>query len=90
MIEEGKASGDLVEICLLPRGNRLYRQSNGVGGHTYYSDEVGGGVFVWDTTLVMPSTMLAAVLEDMKLYQESLGGTRSNAANETANANADA
>jgi hypothetical protein len=30
------------EVCGLPNGYTLYRKSNGVGGHCYYSDEIGG------------------------------------------------
>lgn len=42
-------------------GLSLYRQVNDVGGYTYYSDEIGGGVFVWDTCLVDNRTLLAAI-----------------------------
>ena len=44
------------------RGNRLYVKDNEVGGHTYWSDEIGGGVMVWDTCLVSPE-MLKLALE---------------------------
>lgn len=42
-------------------GLTLFRHHNDVGGYTYYSDEVGGGVFVWDTCLVDPRTLRAAI-----------------------------
>lgn len=56
----------LEEVCDLPNGYTLYRKANGVGGHTYLSDEVGGGAFVWDTCLVDSSTLLAAILEETR------------------------
>lgn len=42
----------LKEIVEDSRGNRLYVEANEVGGHRYWSDEIGGGVVVWDTSLV--------------------------------------
>lgn len=53
-------------VCTLPNGATLYRESNGVGGHRYWSDEVGGGVMLWDTSLTDKSTLLAAITEEMK------------------------
>ena len=39
------------EIVEDSRGNRLYIEPNEVGGHRYWSDEIGGGVVIWDTAL---------------------------------------
>lgn len=55
---------DARTCCELPNGCRLYVRDNDAGGRTYYSDEVGGGVFVWDTCLVADSTLLAAMTEE--------------------------
>lgn len=46
----------------LPNGCTLYWKYNEVGGITYSSDEVGGGVHVWDTALVDDATLLAAIV----------------------------
>jgi hypothetical protein len=54
----------MVEVCSLPNGYMLYREPNEVGGHRYWSDEVGGGVCVWDTCLVDSSTLLMAIAEE--------------------------
>lgn len=54
------------EVCELPNGATLYRQANAAGGHTYWSDEIGGGVVVWDTVLVAPSTLTAAITEEWR------------------------
>lgn len=59
--------GELQEIAKLPNGCRLYRKKNEAGGHTYFSDEVGGGVVVWDTCLVDQSTLFAAILDQAHL-----------------------
>jgi len=45
----------------LPNGCTLYRVPNDVGGHQYWSDEIGGGVLVWDTCLVDDRTLRAAI-----------------------------
>lgn len=52
------------EVCALPNGATLYRQRNGAGGYAYWSDEIGGGVMVWDTVLVGQDTLLAALTEE--------------------------
>lgn len=57
----------------LPNGCTLYWKDNGVGGRTYTSDEVGGGVIVWDTCCVSDSTLLAAMAQEARLsYQEKV------------------
>jgi hypothetical protein len=57
-------------ICRLPNGCTLYKERNGVGGHRYWSDEVGGGVMIWDTCLVDPTTLLTAIVEEHKAMLE--------------------
>ena len=54
----------------LPNGCSLYYQDNKVGGRTYYSDEIGGGVLVWDTCLVDESTLLAAMTQEHALIKK--------------------
>lgn len=51
----------------LPNGCRLYWMPNEVGGRTYLSDEVGGGVGVWDPALVDSTTLLAALTQEATL-----------------------
>ena len=41
----------LKQIARDSRGNCLYVEPNGVGGHRYWSDDIGGGVAIWDTCL---------------------------------------
>ena len=57
-------------VCQLPNNATLYRESNGVGGHRYWSDEIGGGVCVWDTCLTDESTLLAAIVEEQRRARE--------------------
>lgn len=57
---------------LLPNGCALYWKPNGAGGRIYYSDEVGGGAFVWDTCLIDLHTLLAAIVQEQTLYMKEL------------------
>jgi hypothetical protein len=60
------------DLGALPNGNHLFRNKNTAGGYGYYSDEIGGGVLVWDTCLVDESTLLAAlVAEHARKIKES-------------------
>lgn len=70
-VMEAAPKGPMEEVGLLPNGCMLFREANGVGGFTYWSDEVGGGVFVWDTCLVSQDTLLAALTEEARrAYKE--------------------
>jgi len=53
--------------CRLPNGCTLYWKRNEAGGRTYFSDEVGGGVMVWDTCLCDESSVLAAMVKEREL-----------------------
>ena len=60
------------DLGCLPNGAHLFRKPNTAGGHTYYSDEIGGGVKVWDTCLISESTLLTAIIcEHYRKYMES-------------------
>lgn len=51
----------------LPSGYTLTIKDNEVGGRSYYSDEVGNGILVWDTALVDKKTLLAAIKLEERL-----------------------
>ena len=56
-----------------PRGYGIFREPNGVGGYRYWSDEVGGGVLVWDTSIVSRETLEVVMLEERyREVQENL------------------
>lgn len=61
LIEPSLAAGPMIEVGETSRGYTLYRQTNGVGGYTYWSDEIGSGVMVWDTALVGLETLQLAI-----------------------------
>jgi len=65
-------SDDAHPLGRLPNGHRLYRQAADGGCHIYLSDEIGGGVVVWDTSTVERSTLLAAVVEESRREREAL------------------
>lgn len=71
-----KAAGSMEVVGPLPNGCTLYREPNEVGGHRYWSDEVGGGVGVWDTCLVDSSTLLAALVAEEQRIREAMRGKR--------------
>lgn len=61
------------DLGCLPKGAHLFRQRNGAGGWTYYSNEIGGNVVVWDTCLVNEGTLLAAMAcEHHRKYLEHM------------------
>lgn len=53
--------------CPLPNGSTLYWELNEVGGRRYMSDEIGGGVHVWDTCIVDNGTLLMAMAVEREL-----------------------
>lgn len=57
------------ELTKDSRGNTLMVEKNEVGGRRYWSDEIGGGVCVWDTSLVSMEMLLLAI-EQEKLALE--------------------
>ena len=57
--------------CDLPNGSRLYWKSNEAGGRSYISDEIGGGVHVWDSSLVDPSTLLMAMAKEAEIVLDA-------------------
>jgi hypothetical protein len=66
------------DLGLNPNGSHLFRKPNGVGGYVYISDEIGGGVVVWDTALVSEATLLAALVsEHHRFYIECQDKRRS-------------
>lgn len=67
------------EITALPNGCTLYMKENEAGGRTYFSNEIGGGVTIWDTCLVDESTLLAAIVYEMTLRKKEAIQRRNNA-----------
>jgi len=61
------------EIARDSRGNCLFVAPNEVGGRTYWSDEIGSGVMVWDTSLVSEE-MVRLALEAEAQAQAREGG----------------
>ncbi len=49
------------EIGQDSRGNTLFVKDDEVGGKEYWSDEIGGGVLVWSTSLVSKEMMELAI-----------------------------
>lgn len=67
LIIKKRRHSELVVWGETERGNTIFRERNGVGGHRYWSDEIGGGVIVWDTALVNPETLMTVLVMEGKL-----------------------
>ena len=53
------------QVGRLPNGCMLYRKYDAsINVWEYWSDEVGGGVMVWQTGLVDASTLLTAIVAE--------------------------
>ena len=58
----------LIKVGETSRGYHIFREKNDVGGYRYWSDEIGGGVLIWDTTLVDLETLKKCLsIEEEKL-----------------------
>jgi len=53
-------------------GHQLFVENNEVGGRRYWSNEIGGGVLVWDTCLVGEEMLVLAVEAETKLVIKQL------------------
>jgi hypothetical protein len=72
--DNSNSRGIVINEIDLPTGDHLFWKDNEVGGRIYLSDEVGGGVQVWDTSLVHASTLLAAMCQEYTLSYPKLIG----------------
>ena len=52
--------------CRLPNGCTLYWKTE-EQGRVYYTDEIGGGMVVWDTALTDQYTLLAAITQEASI-----------------------
>ena len=60
----------LEKVCELPGGFMLYVQKNGAGGRSYYSDEIGDGVLIYDTCLHGQGSILTALAVESAFADE--------------------
>ena len=63
------------EVGETNRGYKLYVEDNAVGGRSYWSAEIGGGVLIWDTCLACPESLELAIKIEKGLAQASAGVT---------------
>lgn len=64
------------EIGQDSRGNTLFVEDNEVGGRRYWSDEIGGGVCVWDTCLVSTEMLKLALQKEEEAEAASRAARR--------------
>lgn len=64
--------GLAVEVGETSRGYKIYRESNGAGGHRYWSDAIGGGVVIHDSCLASEEEVLLCLELDRQLTEGRL------------------
>jgi len=64
-------TGPTETVLELPNGVAIYRQQSRAGGYLYYTDEIDGGVLVWDTSLVSECALVTVLhLEAVRRMEE--------------------
>jgi hypothetical protein len=81
ILRRGEPAHSLAELqsaggCELHSGATLFWETNKAGGRTYSSDEIGGGVEVWDTALVSETTLMEAMAIERALQLAELRAYR--------------
>lgn len=66
-----RRTSELIWWGTTKEGYSLFRDPNTVGGHRWWSDEIGGGVIVWDTSLVSPETLRAVLDIEWQAQEEA-------------------
>lgn len=66
-----RKTGPLTEVATVKDGCTLLMEVNEIGGRRYWSDEIGGGVMVWDTCLVGSITLETALKVETALEASS-------------------
>lgn len=64
----------LRHVAVDSRGNTLFVEPNEVGGRRYWSDEIGGGVVAWDTSLVSAEMVRLALTVEEQLTDAEMRG----------------
>jgi hypothetical protein len=59
-------TSQLEKIGETSRGYYIYREPNQAGGHTYWSDSIGGGVVLWDTCLGSIEEMIFVINHELQ------------------------
>lgn len=56
----------MIELGRTPRGYTIFVEKNELNANRYWSDEIGGGVMVWDTCLVSEESLEFALAHERK------------------------
>lgn len=52
-------------IAQLKNGYFIYRESNEAGGHRYWTDSIGGGAVIWDTSIASVEELMVAIAYEL-------------------------
>ena len=77
-------SRELREVGRDSRGNTLFVQDNGAGGRTYWSDEIGHDVIVWDTSIISKEMLQFAMETEFRLAAVNLRQSQISSSGESA------
>lgn len=61
----------MVEVGRTARGYTIWREPNGVGGHRYWSDAIGGGAMIWDTCIASIEELEFCIQKEKELQNAS-------------------
>jgi hypothetical protein len=70
-----ETEAELEEIGQTASGYTIWCKPNKAGGHTYWSDSIGGGVIIWDTCLASEEELLFCMNHERSA--EALGRRKS-------------
>jgi len=56
-----------MDLITLPNRCNLWWRNNGAGGRTYYTDENGIDMIIWDTALTGIETLICAINQENHL-----------------------
>jgi len=66
-MSDGQIRNKIIGEFQLPNGHTCFIEDNGAGGRRYISDEIGGGVIVYDTCLTDQSSVLACLAKEAEI-----------------------
>jgi len=61
------------EIGRTAQGYTIWREPNSIGGHRYWSDSIGGGVVVWDTSMVSAEELRFCIEHEERVNTQEEG-----------------
>ncbi len=64
----------MTEVGQTPTGYTIFVEDNGVGGRRYWTDSIGGGAVIWDTSIASEEELLYAIAAERRATSANLKG----------------